>query len=103
MFPLQVAIEPIVNWGEVGAAAINSVGVLLAVQVIVYFLPKLRAKFPWAIPIIAVVAGPALGKLTELLFGILGHPVDLGPILAALTGTAAVTMHQIGKQASRGG
>jgi hypothetical protein len=101
MFPLQVAIEPIIDWGEAGAAAITSVGVLIAVQAIKYFLPMLRARYPWAIPIIAVVAGPALAQLTTLLFGILGHPVDLSPIVAVLTGAAAVTINQVGKQVKK--
>jgi hypothetical protein len=101
IYLLQAAPPPVIDWGMIGAAAINSVGVLLAVQVIKYYLPMLRTKYPWAIPIIAVLAGPAFAQLTSLLFGILGHPVDLGPILGALTGTAAVAMNQIGKQARK--
>ncbi|MHC4745351.1 MAG: hypothetical protein ACYS8Z_25850, partial [Planctomycetota bacterium] len=67
MFPLQVAIEPIINWGELAAVAINSVGVLLAVQGIKYAMPILRAKYPWSLPIIASVAGIGLGALTNYL------------------------------------
>jgi CHASE2 domain-containing sensor protein len=101
IYLLQVTPPPIIDWGEVGAAAINSVVVLIAVQAIKHFLPILRQKYPWAIPLIAVVAGPGIAYVTSYLFTVLGHPVDLGPILGALTGTAAVAMNQIGKQARK--
>lgn len=103
MFPLQVAIEPIINWGEVAAAAINSVGVLLAVQGIKYVLPIIRQKWPWAIPIIAMLGGIGIGALTNYLFELIGYPVDLSAIESALTGAGAVALNQIGKQVSRGG
>jgi hypothetical protein len=78
MFPLQVAIEPIIDWGEAGAAAITSVGVLIAVQAIKYFLPMLRARYPWAIPIIAVVAGPALAQLGTVNYSAFRHSRSSG-------------------------
>ena len=97
MFLLQVA-QPIADWGLVVATAINAVGVLLAVQAIKHFVPTLKKRYPWLIPLIAVAAAPGLAQLTELAFRFLGHPVDFGPILAALTGTMAVTMNQVSKQ-----
>ncbi|UCD56788.1 MAG: hypothetical protein JSV16_13330 [Candidatus Hydrogenedentota bacterium] len=87
------------DWGLIGAAAINTVGVLLAVQALKIYLPIVRQKLPWLLPAIAPMVGMGLSYGTEALTAFLGHPVDLGPILAILTGAAAVTAHQIKVQA----
>jgi len=88
------------DFGLLGAALVNSVLVLAGVQGLTWALPVIKARFPWAIPLIAFAAGPLLALATTALTGFFGHPIDLGALLALLTGGTAVTMHQFLKQLS---
>lgn len=91
------------DWQFLVAVLINGVGVLAVVQLLkVHVMPFLKTKHPWAIPILAVVAGPLVGYATEYLMAFLGHPIDLTAIIAALTGAMAVVAHQVKVQASKG-
>jgi len=89
------------DWNQIIAAAINSVLVLLAVQLIkVHAIPFLKQSAPWALPIISLVIGPAITAATNWLAAFLGYPIDLSPIAGVFIGGTAVALHQIGKQTS---
>lgn len=97
-------LQAIIDWGEVGAMAISAVGVLIAVRFLTWALPILRQRYPWMLPILAVLGPAGLTKLSEILLGVLGHPVDFGPLIDLLTGGGAfaVVIHQIYKQSRKG-
>jgi len=84
-----------------GAAAINSVGVLAVVQLIKSYAPKLKVQLPWLIPIIAGAVGPAVAAGQNALGAYLGIPIDLSPIVAVFTGATATAMNQVYKQATK--
>lgn len=89
------------DWNQILAAAINSVLVLAAVQALkVHVVPWLKQTAPWAIPIIALVIGPALTAGMNFLSAFLGYPIDLSPIIGVFAGGTAVALHQVGKQTS---
>ena len=91
------------DWQFLVAVLINGVGVLAVVQLVkVHLMPFLKAQHPWALPILAVLAGPIVGFATEFLMAFLGYPIDLSAIVAALTGAMAVVAHQVKAQASKG-
>ncbi len=89
------------DWNQIIAAAINSVLVLMAVQLLkVHGIPWLKQSAPWALPIISMVIGPALTAAMNWISAALGYPVDLSPIVGIFAGGTAVALHQVGKQAS---
>lgn len=97
-------LQAIVDWGEVGATAVSTVGVLILVQLLTWALPILRQRYPWTIPILAALGPVGLTKLSEILLGVFGHPVDFGPLLDLLAtgGAYAVVVHQVYKQRRKG-
>lgn len=92
----QVAFD----WKPLAAMAINTIVVAGVVQAIKVYAPGLRAGLPWLLPVIAVVAGPAVAVAQSALAGWLGVPIDLSPLLGLATGGAAVAANQVVKQAS---
>ena len=87
------------DWNQIIAVFINSVLVLMAVQFIKnYGIPWLKQNAPWALPLIAVLVGPIMTYLTNIVSSALGYPVDLSPIAGLFSGMAAVVLHQVGKQ-----
>ena len=101
VMPLQVAVF---DWRMIVAALINAVIVLtIAVPGLKHLMPIIKQKYPYMIPIIAAVAGLVMGATQDALYAWLGYPIDLGPIVAVLTGTFAVAMHQVGKQVKKRG
>lgn len=97
-------LQAIIDWGEVAAMAISTVGVLIAVRFLTWVMPILRQRYPWVIPLLAVVGPAGLTKLSELLLGVFGFPVDFGPLIDMLAGggALAVVAHQIYKQRNKG-
>ena len=88
------------DWNQIAAAAINSVLVLMAVQFLkTTGVPWLNAKAPFLLPIIAMLIGPAMAIAMNYLSALLGHPIDLSPIIGVFVGGTAVALHQVGKQA----
>lgn len=84
-------------------ALINSVLVMVVVQLIKKWIPVINKKIPWLLPIIAGAAGPGIATLQTYLSTLLGVNIDLSPIAAIFTGGSAVALYQIGKQVSKGG
>jgi hypothetical protein len=90
-----------VGWTDVIAATINIVGVMAAVKAITLWLPALRERSPMLVPLLAMAAGPALAWGQGVLAAWLGLPIDLSPIVGALSGGSAVAVHQIYNQHQR--
>lgn len=81
------------------ANLINAVLVLAAVQALkAYVLPWFKINVPWILPILAMAIGPLMWIATEYLAELIGHPIDLSPIIGVFTGGTAVALHQLGKQ-----
>lgn len=81
------------------ANLINAVLVLAAVQALkTYAIPFLKEKVPWVLPIVAMAIGPLMMLAAEFLFTLIGHPIDLSPIIAVFVGGSAVALHQVGVQ-----
>jgi hypothetical protein len=105
-FLLQVGVpEPTMpfdvvalDWRLLVAMFINTGLVGFGVTLLTRYMPILKQQYPYLIPIIAACAAPFIAAVTNLLASWLGYPIDLGPILAVLTGTTAVFAHQVGKQ-----
>jgi hypothetical protein len=92
------------TWQPILAAAINVVGVMLLLQGVTWTIPYLRERIPWAIPILAGIAGPAIASIQGALAAWLGVPIDLSRVSIAFTiglGGAAVAVHQIYQQQRR--
>ena len=90
------------DWPLILAMAINSVGVLIAVQVLKnYVMPFLKYKLAWALPILAMVTGPMMSYLTEWLTATLGYPIDLSGITAIFTGSMAVVAYGVFRKTGR--
>lgn len=88
------------DWNQIIAAAINSVLVLVVVQLLkVHGIPYLNQNVPWAIPLISIAIGPALTAAMNFLSAQFGYPIDLSPIIGVFAGGTAVALHQVGKQA----
>ena len=62
-------------------------------------MPILRKQFPWFLPILSMIAAPGIAYITQALSGALGHPVDLSPITAVLTGSLASSAFKVVKEA----
>lgn len=78
------------NWMEILAALVNGVLVLMVVQALkVYGMPWLKTTVPWVLPLLAMVAGPLIGLLTNYLSGVIGLPIDLSAITNVLVGMSA--------------
>lgn len=91
------------NWRELAAVLINTAGVALVVQLIKFGVPLLSDKYGWVLPILALVAGPAIAALQEALASALGYQgFDFSLIVAALTGGTAVAANQIYHQKKQG-
>jgi len=90
------------NYPEIIAALINSVLVLMIVQLLKTKLPVLREKFPVILPIITPVIGPLVVMAQNLVTNWLGYQVDLSPIVGVFSGSAAVMLYQVKKQAEPG-
>lgn len=99
----QAGVTTPPSWKEFVAMLINTAGVALAVQVIKFLLPVITDKYGWALPILAMIAGPAVAALQGVLTRALGYPsFDFSLIVAALTGGAAVAANQVFRQAKEG-
>jgi hypothetical protein len=102
---------PVVDWTTIAwrtiiAALINGALVMVAVQLIKVYMPYFKVRIPWALPLIAMVAGPLIAWFQGFLADLLGQPIDLAPILGPYTeevigvaaGAFAVTVHQLKQQ-----
>lgn len=88
------------DWMQLLASLINGVLVVLVVQFLKnYGMGWLKQHMPWVLPILALVAAQVFGFLGSLLSGFLGYPIDFSPIVAVLTGTAAITAYDFGHAA----
>ena len=88
------------EWKNLIAMFLNTVGVLLLTQLIKVGVPIIRSATPWLLPILATLAGPVIAVVQNLLAGWLGLPIDLSPLVALATGGAAVAVHQTVRQAT---
>ena len=88
------------EWKNLIAMFLNTVGVLLLTQLIKVGVPIIRSATPWLLPILATLAGPVIAVVQNLLAGWLGLPIDLSPLVGLATGGTAVAMHQIHRQAT---
>ena len=78
--------------------ALNAGGVWFLVFLVNKYRPMLRKKAPHWIPLIAIVAGPLLNALAALVLQYAGVEIDFSMLIAALAGTGAVTLDQMGRQ-----
>lgn len=85
-----------VDWKMILATLINGTLVLAVVSIINAYKPTFREKYPWAVPLLATLLGPALGAVQTYILAKFGIQVDFNPIIAALAGAAATTAHQVG-------
>ena len=86
------------EWKNLIAMFLNTVGVLLLTQLIKVGVPIIRSAAPWLLPILATLAGPVVAVVQNLLAQWIGLPIDLSPLVALGTGGAAVAMHQTFRQ-----
>lgn len=86
------------SWKQLVAVILNTAGVVLVVQLLKFFLPILKERYPWALPIIATLVGPGVAYLQITVAGWAGVDVDFTPVVAALTGGMAVAAHQVKAQ-----
>lgn len=99
----QAGVTTPPGWKELLAMIINTAGVALAVQVIKFLMPVITDKYGWAVPILALVAGPFVAALQGVLAKALGYPgFDFSMVVAALTGGTAVAINQVYRQAKEG-
>lgn len=99
----QAPVEPVVNWNEIIALAINSVLVFTAVQLVKGYAPGLPAV---AKQILALAGGPLLMMFAQpTLSGLLGYPIDFSPLANALGGlvSSAVAMASFDRAKLAGG
>jgi len=88
-------MTPDTTWTAILAGAINTTGVLVAIQIGKrYVVPALWKSVPALIPILAGALGPAVAVVQNVLAAKLGVPLDLSPIVAAFTGGSAVAVNQ---------
>lgn len=80
------------------ALAFNAGGVWFLVFLVNKYRPKLREHAPHWIPVIAMLAGPILNAIATLILNEAGIAVDFSPLIAALAGTGAVALDQVGRQ-----
>lgn len=92
--PVPVAM----SWQYFAALFLNSFAIVAAVQLLKNFMPILKAKLSWMLPIIAIIIGPLMAMVTAAVSGFLGYPVDFSIIAGLFTGGSAVALHQIGLQ-----
>lgn len=96
------SVTPTFDWRQLVGVLINTVGVLVVVQVIKYVKAKYTDKYDAMLPVVAVALGPCLMALQGFLTSWLGFQgFDFTPISAALTGSLAVTAHQVYAQAKK--
>ena len=91
-----------VNWFEIIAYLINTVLVVIIVDLMKKYWPVIQEKYGFIIPIVAPIAGLVINTLAKLVSDLLGYPIDFSPIIAIITGTTAVWMSQVGKQIKKG-
>lgn len=92
---------PKMEWFTILGALINTAGVLAAVQGLKVWIPVLREKLPWILPILAGAIGPAVAVLQAWVGGILGVAIDISPVIAIFTGATATAANQVYKQAGK--
>lgn len=96
----EVLLAIQIDWQYVVSLLINSVLVVLAVQLLKKFLPELPDS---AKQILALVAGPLLMWGQTALSTALGYPIDFGPLIELFAGLtsafAAMGLFDIGKRA----
>lgn len=90
------------DWLLLLGLLINSVLALAAVQALKnYVMPFLRTRAKWALPLLAMGAGPVMAYVTEFLVSFTGHPIDLSGITAVFTGTLAVVGYGMARSSGR--
>lgn len=98
---LLQAAGPVIEWGLVGANVLNILIALALTQYVRWGFPLIRARFPWLLPIVSMLAPVVFGVAAEFLLGVLGYPVDFGPVLDLIAaGGFAVAVNQTWKQTS---
>ncbi len=86
------------DWSQIIGLAINSVGVLMAVQVLKnYVMPWLKTTYPWVLPILALAAGSLMTWVTLVMTDLVGVPIDLSAITGVLTGAMAVVGYGVAR------
>ena len=91
-------------WQAMLAAAVNSGGVLLLVQGISAAVPFLKERIPWVVPILALLAGPAVAWVQSQVSAVTGLPIDLSEVQIAFQvalGAGAVAVSQVYSQQRR--
>jgi hypothetical protein len=87
------------DWKYVIALFINSVLVVVAVQIIKQFLPAIPGGVK---QILALVAGPLLMWASTAIGNALGYPIDFQPLIQLFTGLtsslAAMGLFDVGKK-----
>ncbi len=78
--------------------ALNTGGVYMLVFLILKWRPKLKETAPQYIPMIAIIAGPALNAAAVFVSQAAGIDIDFSPVIAALAGPSAVTIDQLYRQ-----
>lgn len=97
------ATAPAINWFEIAALAINTVGVTLGVQLLKAFLPKVPGSVK---AVLTVVAGPLLLWAQIALAGVFGFPIDFSSLIeilgaGGLTSVAAMVPFMVGERHGR--
>lgn len=84
-------------WQQIVGFLINTVGVMLIMQLLKTFKPQLRQYIPILAPIVAV----AVPALALWLTAMLGVPIDFSLILGFFSGSTAVGLHQVWSQIAK--
>lgn len=86
------------SWMEFLALTIDSFVVVGVVWLLTRYMPVLKEKVGWLLPMISMGIGPFMVMLTNALSEALGYPVDLSPIAGVFVGGSATALHQFRKQ-----
>ena len=99
-----MGVEVIVfEWQQILALFINSILVVVAVQLLKQVMPDIPGGIK---QILAIVAGPLLLYVQGVISGALGYPIDFGPLIAIFaggtSGLAAMGVFDVVKKVGKG-
>lgn len=82
------------DWMLILATFMNISLVMMIVQALkFYVMPVLKQKYAWALPLLAVLAGPAVTAFTGWMSALIGHPIDFTEVIGVLTGVGSVAVY----------
>jgi ABC-type enterochelin transport system permease subunit len=102
----DVPIAPVIDWSQFAAVALNAFVALVGVPVFRYLFQVFKTKYEWLVPLVAMVLPGLLVTAASFVSGLLGYPIDFGPLIdvirnSAIGGALAVALHQVYKQANK--